>query len=197
MEKYVVTISRQFASMGRTIAQQMSTTLGIKFYDRDIVDETAKRTGQTVSEVSSIEEQGASPFSNHRYPLDLGLLSLHKQIFEVQSNIIRDLASKESCIIVGRCADSVLKDFPRCLNIYVYAPREERLKNCVERLSMDPKKAKDTLTFMDRARELYRARFAGTKNAMEHQHLMIDSSHFGPEATAQILCTVVRQVFDA
>lgn len=197
MEKYVITISRQFASMGRTIAQQMSETLGIKFYDRDIVDETARRTGQTVSEVSSIEEQGASLFSNHRYPLDLGLISLHKQIFEVQSNIIRDLASKESCIIVGRCGDSVLRDFPRCLNIHIYAPKEERLKNCVERLGMDPKKAKDTLTYVDRARSLYRARFAGVKGDLEHQHLMVDSSHFGPEMTAQILCGVVRQVFGA
>ncbi len=195
MERYTVTISRQFASMGRTIAQLMSEELGIEFYDRDIVDETAKRTGATVSLVSDVEENGTSYVANHRYPMDIGLVNLHKNIFEVESNIFRDLAAKESFIIVGRCADSVLRDFPRCLNIYIYAPKEERLKNCVERLQMDPKTARETLGFVDKARSLYRAKYAGVKDDREHQHLMIDSSHFGPEFTAEILCTVVRKAF--
>lgn len=197
MEKYVVTISRQFASMGRTIAQAMSQELGINFYDRDIVEETALRMGQTVNEISNIEEKGGNIFANRRFPLGMGLVSMQQETFEVQSNIIRDLAEKESCIIVGRCADSILRDIPRCLNVYVYAPYEERLKNCTERLGMDLKTAKTMIRDVDKARELYRLRYCdGVKNVFDLRNIMIDSSKFGPEKTAEILCTIVRSAFD-
>lgn len=196
MEKYVVTISRQFASMGRTIAKAMSEELGINFYDRDIVEETAARMGQTVTEISNIEEKGGSIFANRRFPLGMGLVSMQQETFEVQSNIIKDLADKESCIIVGRCADSILRDVPRCLNIYVYAPYEERLKNCTERLGMDLKMAKTMIRDVDKAREVYRLRYCeGVKSVFDLRNIMIDSSKFGPEKTAKILCGIVRNVF--
>lgn len=196
MEKYVVTISRQFASLGRTIAMAMSEELGINFYDRDIVEETAVRMGQTVTEISNIEETPGSIFAIRKFPLGMGLMSMQQETFEVQSNIIRDLAEKESCIIVGRCADSVLRDMPRCLNIYVYAPYEERLKNCTERLGMDLKTAKSMIKDVDRAREVYRLRYCdGVNNVFDLRNIMIDSSKYGPEKTAKILCGIVRSVF--
>lgn len=196
MEKYVVTISRQFASMGRTIAKYMSEELGINFYDRDIVEETAARMGQTVTEISNIEEKGGSIFANRRFPLGMGLVSMQQETFEVQSNIIRDLAEQESCIIVGRCADSILRDMPRCLNIYVYAPYEERLKNCTERLGMDLKMAKTMIRDVDKAREVYRLRYCeGVKDVFDLRNIMVDSSKFGPEKTAKILCGIVRNAF--
>lgn len=197
MEKYVVTISRQFASLGRTIAKEMSQELGIKFYDRDLVEETAKRMGQPVSVISETEETGGSIFSNRKYPLGMGLLSMHQEIFSIQSNIIKDLADRESCIIVGRCADTLLRDNPRCLNIYIYAPFEERLKNCIERFDMEEKEATKMIREVDKAREIYRLRYCtGVKTVLDHRDLMMDSSRFGPEKTAKILCDVVHEVFD-
>lgn len=197
LEKYVVTISRQFASMGRTIAQEMSRELGIDFYDRDIVEATAKRMGQPVPEISNIEENGGSIFASRKYPLGMGLISMQQEIFLVQSNIIRDLAHRESCIIVGRCADSILQDIPRRLNIYVYAPYEARLHNCTELLGMDEKTAKRMIRDVDRAREIYRLRYCeGVKTVLDHRDLMIDSSRFGPEKTARILSDMVRNIFE-
>lgn len=196
MDKYVVTISRQFASMGRTIAQEMSKELGIEFYDRDIVEATAKRMGLPVPEISKTEENGASIFANRRYPLGMGLISMQQEVYYVQSNIIRDLAQKESCIIVGRCADSILKGMPRCLNIYVYAPYEARLRNCTELLGMDEKMAKRMIREVDKAREIYRLRYCdGVKTVLDHRDLMIDSSKFGPEKTAHILSDIVKDIF--
>lgn len=196
MDKYVVTISRQFASMGRTIAQEMSKELGIEFYDRDIVEATAKRMGLPVPEISKTEENGASIFANRRYPLGMGLISMQQEVYYVQSNIIRDLAQKESCIIVGRCADSILKGMPRCLNIYVYAPYEARLRNCTELLGMDEKTAKRMIREVDKAREIYRLRYCdGVKTVLDHRDLMIDSSKFGPEKTAHILSDIVKDIF--
>lgn len=197
MKPYVVTISRQFASMGRTIAQYMSQELEINFYDRDIVEQTAKRMGLSVAAVSAVEETSGSRFANRKYPLGIGLVSMQAETFEIQSNIIQDLAAKESCIIVGRCADSVLRDHPRCLNIYIYAPYEARLENCVKRLDMDEKTAKKMIADVDRAREVYRLRYCeNTRSVLDHRHLMMDSSYLGPEKTAHILCGVVRETFE-
>ena len=196
MEHYVITLSRQFASMGRTIAQEMSEDLGIDFYDRDIVEATARRMGQSVPEISRLEESGGSAFARRCYPLGMGLTSMQQEVFEVQANIIRDLAKKQSCIIVGRCADYLLRDMPRCYSIFVYAPIEARLKNCVERLGMDEKTAHKMIREVDRARELYRLRYCGgVNNAMDYRDLMIDSSRFGPLRTAEILCGIVRGLF--
>lgn len=196
MEKYIVTLSRQFASMGRTIAQIMSENLKIEFYDRDIVEETAKRTGQPVPEISRLEESGGSIFANRRYPLGMGLVSMQEEIFLTQSNIIKDLAKRESCIIVGRCADEILKEEKRILNIYIYASFEARLRNCIELLKMDEKTARKMIREVDRAREVYRLRHcAGVQEVFDNRDLMIDSGKYGPQTTARILTGVVEEIF--
>ena len=101
MEQYVITISRQFGSMGRSIARELSEILGIEFLDRDIVEATAKRMGLPVSVISDEEESMKSTFFRRQYPLGMGMSSLKDEIFLTQKNIIRDFAAKGSCIIVG------------------------------------------------------------------------------------------------
>ncbi len=196
MEKYVVTISRQFASLGRTIAQIMSENLQIIFYDRDIVEATARRMGQPVSVISNEEENAQSVFFRRQYPLGMEVANMQDEIFHVQSNIIRDLADKESCILVGRCAGNVLKDHSRCLNIYVYAPVEARLRNCIEVLKMDPKTARKMIRTVDKARENYRYRYCPeARNAYDGYDIMIDSSKYGVDKTAEILTDMTRNIF--
>ena len=196
MENYVVTISRQFASFGRSIAQRMSEELQIEFYDRDIVEATAKRMGQPIPVISNEEENSNSVFFRRKYPLGMGVANIQDEIFEVQTNIIRDIVKKESCIIVGRCAGNVLKDHPRCLNIYVYSPYECRLKNCTDSLQMDLKQAKKMIKEVDKARENYWYRYCPeVSNVYDGYDLMIDSSRFGIDKTAKILADIVKSSF--
>lgn len=124
MAHYVVTISRQFASMGRTIGLKMASNLGIELYDRDIVKHTAERLGLEKGEVSHYDEKTGkrSFFLRDTYLFDFSVYDIHRNVFEVEKNIIQDFAKKESCIIVGRCADSILRDMPNVLNIFIYAP---------------------------------------------------------------------------
>lgn len=89
MEQYVITISRQFGSMGRSIARELSEILGIEFLDRDIVEATAKRMGLPVSVISDEEESMKSTFFRRQYPLGMGMSSLKDEIFLTQKNIIR------------------------------------------------------------------------------------------------------------
>lgn len=195
MQKYIVTISRQFGSLGRTIAQNMANELGIEFYDRDIVEATARRMGLPVPEISSQEERSGF-FTERKYPLGMGLASMQQEIFQVQSNIIRDIAAKESCIIVGRCGDWILKDFERVLNVYVYASIEQRISNCINILGMDEKEARKVQKEVDRAREIYRLKYCdGVKEIYDHRDLMIDSGKFGAGGSAKLLCMVVKSLF--
>ena len=119
MEKYAITISRQFASMGRSIAQELAEQLHIEFLDRDIVDETAKRMNATVRQISKEEEGISSKFSYRMYPLGLGVPAVKDELFKVQQSIIQDFAKKESCIIVGRGGGYVLVNEDVLVNVYI------------------------------------------------------------------------------
>ena len=112
----------------------------------------------------------------------------------VQQNIIRDLADRESCIIVGRCADEVLKDHPRLLNVHVFAPKADRLRNCVEKLGMDEATAKKTLPRVDKSRAGYHKVYGGGDEYV-NCHLMLNSSQFGIEGSAHLLALIARDRF--
>lgn len=194
MEQYVITISRQFGSMGRTIAQHLSEELGIEFYDRDIVEATAKRMGQSVKAISNAEESAGSFFLRKKYPFKMGIYSISDEIYAVQKNIIRDMAQKQSCIIVGRCADSILQDMPNHLNVYIYAPFEARLYNCTHDLMMDEATARKMIKEVDAARTNYQRKYCPeVKSVFDHKDLMIDSSKFGIDGTVKLLSGIVRE----
>ena len=155
MEKYVITISRQFGSFGSLVARELSKRLGIEFMDRDIVEETAKRMNTSVKEISRKEEDIRSKFSYHLYPFGVGTTDMQDEIFLVQENIIQDFAKKDSCIIVGRCGAYCLRNEPRLLRVYVYAPYEVRVKNCIDYFGMNEKEAVKAVHDADKARESY------------------------------------------
>lgn len=194
MEQYVVTISRQFGSMGRTIAAELSEILGVDYLDRDIVEAAARRMGQPVKVISNEEENAKSFFIRRKYPFRMGIYSITDEIFAVEKNIIRDMAAKRSCIIVGRCADSILQDMKNHLNVYIYAPYEVRLYNCTHDLMMDEKTAKKMIKEVDVARANYQKKYCPeVRSVFDHKDIMIDSSKFGIEGTAKILSHIVLE----
>lgn len=196
MKQYVITISRQFGSMGRSIAQALAQQLNIDFYDRDIVEETARRMGLPVSVISDTEENAKSVYFRRIYPLGMGVPNLRDEIFLVQKNIIRDLAAKGSCIVVGRCGGSILADMPNRLGVYVYAPYSQRLQNCTQKLGMDEATARRMIREVDRARELYHRRYCPeVKDVFTDHDLMLDSSRFGIEGSASLLAHIARALF--
>lgn len=194
MEKYVITISRQFASMGRCIAQNLSEDLGIPFYDRDIVEETARRMELPISTISQEEENARSIYFRRQYPLGMGIQSMQDEIFMIQQNIIRDLADRESCIFVGRCSDSILADHPRRLSVFVYAPYKARYDNCIHRLGMTPPVAEKMIKNVDKSRIQYHRRYCrGYQDELTGKDLAINSGSFGIQGSAQVIKAVLRE----
>lgn len=199
-KKYVVTIARQFGSLGRPIAMKMSEKLGVEFYDRDIVEEAAKKLNLPVSKIDEIEEsakkQSSNSFRRMMYPLGTQADEIQDKLFEAQQNIIRFLAERESCIIVGRCSDFILADEPNVLRIYIYAPYEARVKNCIEDLKLDEDEARRMIKAVDEARDHYHMHYAGfLPSDPRFKEIMIDSSLLGTEGTADYLVEAINRKF--
>ena len=198
--KYVITIARQFGSLGRPIAKMMSEKLGIEYYDRDIVEQAAKKLNLPVSHIDELEEKvkktSKNSYMRMMFPLGTESSSEQDNIFEAQQNIMRFLVERESCIIVGRCSDFVLSDEPNAIHIYIYAPYEERVKNCVKDLNLTEADAKKMIRSVDAARDDYHMHYAGfLPSDPKHKNIMVDSSVLGVEGTADFLVDFIRRKF--
>ncbi len=194
---YVITISREFGSLGRPVAKRTAEILGIYFMDRDIVEMTARRMGLPVSEIGNQEETARNKYIYMKFPLGIGPQPIEDEIFEAQSNIILDQAKKEDCIIVGRCAEYVLRDHVRKMNVYIHAPYEWRLRRCIDQLQMDGMTAGKMIHDVDLARDRYRRRYEkNISGPFACRDLILDTSVFGVEKCAQIIAASARIMFD-
>lgn len=195
-KKFVVTITREFGSMGRPIAKRTAEILGIECYDRDIVEAAAEKMSLPVSFVSEQEESAKSLFLNMKYPLGMGTTEVQDNIFIAQQKIINQLVEKESCIIVGRCSDYILKNMENAIHVYIYASFEDKLKNCVELLKIKEEEARKMILEVDKARARYHKHYTGYEiNDLKYKDLLINSSLVGIEGTAQLLAELVRSKF--
>lgn len=195
--RYIITINRQFGSLGRPIARLLSERLGINYYDREIVDKTAKKLNMPVSEISELEESANAGLFSMKYPLGMGTTDVQDKIFAEQKKIIENIASKESCIIVGRCADAILKDYPKLLKIFIYSPKEERKRVCVKDFQMTEAEAKRMILEVDKARERYHKQYAGyLPDDIKYINLAVDSSVLGVEGTVDFLETYVKKFIE-
>ena len=188
MEKYVITISRQYGSFGRLVAKKLSEQLHIDFLDRDIVEETAKRMNTSVKQISREEEITHSKFSYLSYPFGLGTPDVSDEIFLVQQSIIEDFARKGSCIIVGRCADKILEETEGLISLFIYAPMEARVKEIMRRYETDEKEAEYLIKQADKIRKNYYNFYAKKTWADKASYnMLIDSSRISEKELAAML----------
>ena len=196
-ERYVMTVTRQFGSMGRPIAEKLAKKLGINYYDRDIVDMTAKKLNMSVSEISELEESVQGKFFYMKYPLGMATTETQDKIFEQQKEIIRNLAQKGSCVVVGRCSDYILKDFDNCINIYIYADEDKRYEVCLNDFKMQSNEAKKMMLEIDKARERYHKEYAGyLPSDPSYKDLMINSASLGIDGTVNMLEQYIKVYLD-
>lgn len=193
MKKFVVTINRQFGSLGRPIAKRAAELLGVEVYDRDIVEKAASDINMPLRQVSDQEERARQSFEFMQYPLGLGTSKLQDDIYYAQREYIIKTAAKESCIMVGRCSDYILSEEKCIIRIFIYASAEDRLKNCVETLHMEEKEAKKMIKAVDKARDAYHMRYAGYyPGDKNHIDFCINSSALGVEGSAQLIRHIVE-----
>lgn len=198
LENYVVTISRQFGSLGRPIARKMAKLLGIEYYDRDLVEQVVKKAGIEIGKDEVLDGLEGSPYEKMKYPLGTLPEKEQERIFQVQSDVILQIVKKESCIIVGRCSDYVLRNVDNHFSIFIYAPYEVRLQNCINELKLEPEEAKRMIASVDEARSSYILHYAKEYSEdFTNKDILIDSSLYGSvDETAEVLVKMVKRKFN-
>jgi len=204
MEKYVITISRELGSGGKRIGEYLAKELGVPVYDRRLITLAAQESGICPDAFKDADEKAgrglmkhlihalSSPYSTFSNIYNNSLSPEH--LFKVQSDIIREKAAQESCIIVGRCSDYVLRDHPRHLNIFVRANYGDRVAFLKERFSIDDAAAKELIERTDRIRAEYHNYYAETTWGDSRAYdLCINSSLLGLEKTAQLILEFVKE----
>lgn len=189
---FAITITRQFSCDGRLTAEALSKELGIEFYDKVLVKEVAKKLHLSPELIGGVEETTKKTFM----PFGMGH-TLQDDIFNAQTEIIKELAQKESGIFVGRLSDYVLSDNPNNLSIYLFTSYENRIQNCINRWNLSEKESKKLIDRIDKARVEYRKKYAPDyDNVFANRQIMLDSSYFGVEGTAQLIAQIARKKFE-
>lgn len=195
-DKYVITIARGYGSGGRTIGKILSEKLSIPFYDRDLIYLASEESGINLELFGKADEKvkkGLFDLSGHKYkgeliPPESSDFVSDENLFNYQAKIIRELAEKESCIIVGRCADFVLKDFDNVIDVFVWAPMADCVQNVMALEPLNEKEAERKIRKIDRHRSDYYRYYTGrTWNDYQNYSLCIDSSRMGFDKTAEAI----------
>ncbi len=187
MEKILVTIGRQYGSGGRMIGRQIAENLGISFYDRELIELASQKSGIEVGTLSMFNERAVPAtllkMKSRGAGKDVGDI-----LFQTQTQIIREIAEKESCVIIGRCGDYVLQDFPQLFSVFVTAPIPKRVQRIMERNHMSEEDARAAVDKVDRQRRDYYNHYTGKSwGGPESYQLTVDSSVLGIEGTVRAL----------
>lgn len=197
----IITISREFGSGGREIGEKLAMELGIPYYDKAIIDKTAKETGFCAEFIEKEEQKVTSSllFNLATNTYTFGNMmstygqSLSDQVFQAESKVIRDLASEGSCVIVGRCADYILKNQFPCFNIFICADFEKRCERAVEKYGVNKNTVNDIVKKTDKAR-IRHNQFYGSQDWGDARNydVTINSGTVGIDNAVQMLKAVIE-----
>lgn len=203
-KKIVVTIGREYGSGGRAVGKKLADRLGIAFYNREIIELAARQTGMSEQTFEKIDETAASSllysiatgsylFGNFMPPhLEV---PLNDQLFIVQADIIKKIAARESCVIVGRCADYILKDRNDVINVFIHAPNEIRKKRTIEEYGANPNKIDSFLHKMDKKRSTYYNYYTEHRWGFSANYdLCLDSGTLGVDGCVNMIEAFINEV---
>lgn len=200
MNNTVITISRQFGSGGRLIGSLLAEELGIPCYDRAIIQMVADKSGLSPSFIENAEDGSKNKFFFNLSAINYSAVGAYtqysvpidNQAFFVQSDVISELASKESCVIIGRCSNYVLRSKPGCIHVYVHAPEKDKLDRAVKQYGLSEDEAKEKLGKIDKGRANYYNYYTGGKwGDIREFHLAINSSLTGIEGAVKAIRALI------
>ena len=204
MDNYVITIGRELGSGGKHIGEIMAKQLNIPIYDRRLLDMAAQESGfnkeifqkaDDISDKSLLASAIRSISSSVASMTNFYKNSMSKDsLFQFQSDAIREKAKTESCIIVGRCADYILRDHPRHINIFIRADKEDRIRFISERYNITKAEAEKKIEKVDDQRSEYHDFYCETNWGDSRAYdICVNSSILGTERTAQYLLEYVKE----
>lgn len=196
-EKKIITISREFGSGGRSIGKAAAEKLGIPYYDKELIKQVAEKTGFAPE---YIEETGE--YTKSKWSLVSGIpgvsdvmggMSAADYLWMMQRNVILDLAAKGSCVIVGRCADYILKDRSDCLHVFIHASSSFRSERIIRLYGESEKKPEDRLNDKDNKRRINYEHYTNREwGVCRNYTVSLDSGVIGIEHCVDLLVSLVQ-----
>jgi len=196
MEKRIITIGRECGSGGHTIGQRVAERLGVNFYDKEIVEMVAAKTklspnfiaahgeyfrGGSLGHIFGYGGRFASPMQAHS--------SLQDQMYFAQVTLIKELAEQECCVIVGRCADHILRERRDCLNVFIHSDTSHKVERSVREHGLEQEEAAGILAKRDKARSQHYNFYTNqTWGMSRNYHLTLHSGFLGEDRCVELIC---------
>ena len=200
MTNKVITISRAFGSGGRTIGREVAKRLNIPCYDKELVDKVAEESGFHADFIAEAGEY--APVSNSFLfslatspnPMAMmGSMSMSDKLFVTQSNVIRQYAEQGPCVIIGRCADYILRDMENCLHVFIHSDMEHRAKRIVELYGETKQTPQKRLTEKDNKRKIYYKHYTGRNwGEAQNYHLALNSGLIGVDKCVDFIVDIAK-----
>ena len=189
----IITIERTYGSGGRIIGEKVATLLGIPFYDHQLVQITAEKSGFHATVVQHLQNQKPISLLYHLSGSAMEL-PLHDQVFFAQASVVRELAEKGPCVIVGSCADSILENKVKLLKVFIHAPLEQRVNRVDKVYKETAKNLTDYVKKKDKMRKSHYEHYTHRDWAdPECYQLSIDSS-IGLDMAADIIMRTAKEI---
>ena len=186
-KRCIVTIGREYGSGGREIGEKLAEKLGIAFYDRQFLEMASLETGHSEEVLSAQDEIADKKYFPYKSE------NLSEKLFEIQSRIMIEKAKSESCVIVGRCSDIVLKDFANVVHVFVYANEETKVRHIMERNDVDEVKAKKLMRKTEKIRRSYYQYFTDCEwGDRENKDILINSSITGIDKSVEVIIAYLK-----
>ena len=186
-KRCIVTIGREYGSGGREIGEKLAEKLGISFYDRQFLEIASLETGHSEDILAGQDEIADKNYYPYRTE------NLSEELFRIQSRIMIEKAKSESCVIVGRCSDIVLKDFANVVHIFIYAHEQDRVKRIMERRNLDEVKARKLMKKTEKIRRSYYQYFTDCDwGDRENKDLLINSSVTGIDQSVDVIIAYLK-----
>ena len=194
MKNRIITIGREFGSGGRTIGKEVAKKLGIPCYDNEIIYRMAEESGFTPEYVENESEETNSGFwtmTGFNPEFSFSLPSNQDRLWSIQNAIITEIGQKESCVIVGRCADTILEDTADLLKVFIHADFDKRAQRIVEKYGETEEPTEKRLKDKDKRRALYYQHYTDRKwGSIENYHVILDSGELGIDKCVEIIASI-------
>jgi cytidylate kinase len=205
-EKLIIALNREYGSGGKEIAEKLSKRLGMHVYDEEIAGLAAKHSGIRQDYFEKVDEK---PTDSFLYMLAMNTLTMNSsmnpfdntlssdRLFNKQAEVIKEIAEKEDCIIIGRCAGYILREEPKCVKIYLTADKDFRAQRIMASDHLDEKEALKKIHSMDKKRDSYFGYYAGQDwKASNTYDLTISTSALGIDKAVELICQYIALKFN-
>ena len=202
-EKFVITINREVGSGGRTVGRKLAEKLGVKYYDKALIEGLTREFGLSVERIEKLKGQKKSwwnDFNNYyktlidsaSQPMEAEVKLDTASMFETEKRILEELASRESCVVAGRTGFMVFREWPNSLNILIQASMEHRVQRIMERQGVGEQEARDIIAKVDASRETYVKKYEDTSRYdTRNYQLVLSMDTLSEDAAVEVIMAYI------